>query len=354
MNRLIYIDTSEFVSANFDYSGSRFSTVVSRVEAGQIKLGLPSITKREISSQLEKALHVASQALGKVRNDARVLRNVKSDFTNSLFEQFDSPAYKQLLDSKLNNFLVQANAINLDFDNVNVAAVFDLYFSKKPPFGLGKKKNEFPDAFVLEILSAWAEEEQQEVYIASSDTDIEEGIKNYARLHYAGTLEQLLDKVAREFDNLIPSAEGAVQALEKEIEETICRKFEELGFVLDDQDGEVSEARALEASFVASLLHVEDLGNGSGAATFDLVTSIKFEADLTYDDMDTAIYDSEDKQYYVLNVVDETVDGFEVFQANLEVTFSLTAIDEREFTFSWGVQRDVRISSSASDHFSER
>ena len=35
----------------------------------------------------------------------------------------------------------------LDMQSVDTEAVFEKYFGKAPPFGDGKSKNEFPDAF---------------------------------------------------------------------------------------------------------------------------------------------------------------------------------------------------------------
>jgi hypothetical protein len=41
------------------------------------------------------------------------------------------------------------------------------FFRKSPLFGGGKKKSEFPDAFVLSTLSEWAESVQEDVIVVN-------------------------------------------------------------------------------------------------------------------------------------------------------------------------------------------
>jgi len=70
---------------------------------------------------------------------------------------------------------------------------------------------------------------------------------------------------------------------------------------------------------------------------------------LSYDDMDTAIYDHEDKRHFVLNTIDESVERDEVFQATVTITFSLSDEDDRKFEIIWNSPKDVSVSSSAND-----
>lgn len=49
---------------------------------------------------------------------------------------------------------------------------FLIIISKKPPFGETKKKDEFPDAFVLAALEGWCEKNNERIYVASTDPDL--------------------------------------------------------------------------------------------------------------------------------------------------------------------------------------
>ena len=58
---------------------------------------------------------------------------------------------------------------------VDAATVFQKYFQKKPPFGPGKKKEEFPDAFVLTSIEDWCSWKNQKIYVVSTDGDMQSG-----------------------------------------------------------------------------------------------------------------------------------------------------------------------------------
>lgn len=351
MKRLVYIDTSEFTSANFSFNGPKLKTVISRAVSDQIEIGMPSITINEIISQIKKSVHNAEQAILKARTGAKILRNLDDEFSQLLFSSFENTSIYENITIQLEKFLSDSKSIIIGFDNIEPSYVFDLYFSKMAPFGDGKKKAEFPDAFTLSMLSNWAESESKNVLIASSDNDIKEGAKNFNRLEYVGTLEQLLDKISRIFDELSPSAEKAFELLKDKIEQNICNQFIEMGFILEDQDGEVAEVRVQDVLINVSLLHVDDFEKNYGEAIFDLIATINYEAELSYDDMTTAVYDSEDKNYFILNTIDETVERSEILQGDISITFSLNSDEDIEFSVDFEKQYDIRVSSSYEDEW---
>jgi hypothetical protein len=57
-------------------------------------------------------------------------------------------------------------------------------------------------------------------------------------------------------------------------------------------------------------------------AQFELTTTIEFEADASYDNLDTASYDSEDKVLIPWETVERTVKYSEVVQADLTILFN--------------------------------
>jgi hypothetical protein len=120
-------------------------------------------------------------------------------------------------------------------------------------------------------------------------------------------------------------------------------------FIIDDQAGEVLDARAIETSFDSSLLHVEGLDDGYGVAVYDVVGTMLYEADLEYDDLDTAIYDSEDKRLIVWQKIEETLTQEEIYQAEITVTFSLSEVSDVKFDVIWNSPLDVRVQTSHND-----
>jgi hypothetical protein len=53
-------------------------------------------------------------------------------------------------------FFQDSEAEEIELPKSALKQVLDLYFARRPPFGEGKKKSEFPDAFVLEALKSKA------------------------------------------------------------------------------------------------------------------------------------------------------------------------------------------------------
>jgi len=350
MKLKIFIDTSEFISANFSFSGNRLGTIITRAKSGQIELGMPSITKREVLSNIEKSLSTAEQSILKARNGAKILKNLDSELTNSLFSELNVTNYFESMTSQLEVYLKESSAVELNMDGVDPKEVFELYFSKKPPFGDGKKRSEFPDAFALQMLSYWGEEDSSKVLIASSDKDIEEGAKNYKNLEYVGSLNKLLSRIARDFDKLFPLALQASESIIEGIKWDIERKFLDLGFYIDDQEGEVVEIKVHDVSLDLSLLSVDLVDEVYGSGYFTFFATVAYEADLTYDDMDTAIYDSEEKRHYVVNTINESVDRDEIIEGDIHISFPLPGTeDNTDFDLAFFRVSDISVSSSYAD-----
>lgn len=351
MQRLVFVDTSEFIGANFAFSGARLATLSARMSADDVSLGMPEITRREIHASIQKAVGDAAGAITKARNDVRVLRNSQRMDYGVLFSEFPQHEIVAELQGRFEGFLAADQVRVIGIGQAKAGDVFDLYFARKPPFGDGKKKAEFPDAFTLSLLSEWGKAESKTVLVASSDSDLMSGVASFENLEYAGTLEQLLGRLSKEIDELTPAAYEVLHSVDATIEGLVCDEFSKLGFLLDDQDGDVGNVRALEASIEASLLHVEETGDGNAVASFDLTGTVAYEADLTYDDLSSAVYDSEDRALIVLNTVEETVSRMEEFQSDLTLIFEIENPSNVEPLINWGSSTDVNVTSSDSDEW---
>jgi hypothetical protein len=105
-----------------------------------------------------------------------------------------------------------------------------------------------------------------------------------------------------------------------QVNELIEEKFLNLGFYLSDQEGDVDDVQVLKTpDFEIYLLCIED-----NSAEFELTGSISYSAFITYDDLSTATYDSEDKILIPWHKVENTVEREEIIQANIRIKFSIT------------------------------
>jgi len=223
------------------------------------------------------------------------------------------------LKGQLAEFLNQIDAQILSTNEVSIEAVFDKYFSKHPPFGDGKKKAEFPDAFVIEALESWCKENGEKLYVVSSDKDMEKSCEKSYYLVHLDSIAKFIDII--EFHNkmLAPKVRELIEANIEKIKESIAESFCEEGFWIDDQDGDVNEVRVNELDIEDILLL--DIKKDYAVAQVSVKTN--YSADITYDDLDTAIYDSEDKILIPWQTISKTVEQDVEYTATVHVEYDL-------------------------------
>ena len=71
---------------------------------------------------------------------------------SSLFQDINEDEIHVSAQSVFNDFLADAQSQVIGVKNADVESIVDAYFLGDPPFGLGKKKSEFPDAITLNVL----------------------------------------------------------------------------------------------------------------------------------------------------------------------------------------------------------
>jgi hypothetical protein len=67
-----------------------------------------------------------------------------------------------------NEIKTNLNAKKIDLNKINLDKIIKGYFSETPPFGKGKKKAEFPDAFAIDLLRPYF---KKNLYVISGDND---------------------------------------------------------------------------------------------------------------------------------------------------------------------------------------
>ena len=82
--------------------------------------------------------------------------------------------------------------ISIDAKSIDAEELLSLYFTKKPPFGDGKKKAEFPDAISMLSLKSHLKNNEK-IYIISGDGDLKLYCESEAQFILVETLDKLLD-----------------------------------------------------------------------------------------------------------------------------------------------------------------
>ena len=194
--RNIFLDTAVFVEANFNYSSKGFRDIASFGARGLIQLLLTDITVREIRAKLEEAVKHAFPAV----KPKPILKNstlpeIKKRLNLIEQEAVEKKLLEELWD-QFEQFQNDANVTILRFEAEAILEVFNDYFDRKPPFGFGKNKAEFPDACVLNALRKWCEAENNEVAVVTRDNGVAAACLTNDRFYHFKNLAEYLDSIA--------------------------------------------------------------------------------------------------------------------------------------------------------------
>lgn len=130
---------------------------------------------------------VAKEVLKHLNNAAAdALHTAKKSIGQALFAfETEAPTREQLLE-QISGGRLPADAATQRWDKfvndtgcdvlddallVPTATIYDSYFAGEPPFGTGRKKDEFPDALALHALEKTAEQEGIWILVVSNDGD---------------------------------------------------------------------------------------------------------------------------------------------------------------------------------------
>jgi hypothetical protein len=99
-------------------------------------------------------------------------------------------------------FLQQFTVVRLDYDLLDIKAVMGWYDRVEPPFRDGKKQKEFPDAFAIAMLSAYARKVQAYIAVVSTDQDFKAACGRWNSLLYFRSLPRLTEVLLSDDDRI--------------------------------------------------------------------------------------------------------------------------------------------------------
>ncbi len=306
-NRIIFLDTSIFDRQNYNFNSREFTLLKEQFPAKSIKLLLPEPTEQEVERHLKARVADVDKALRSAQSRAPfVVKLTGWPAAKKSPEEIQS----ELLDharSDFNDFLSFYETERLGYEGISIAKVMAAYNSKEPPFGDGSKRKEFPDAFVVEALDYYAAKNQESVFVISGDGDFEKACESRKYLKYFSSLTAFITSV-REENELISKCTALLEKDNSKVAEEICEAFEMLGFVLEeDWDADFSEIKAQGIEF--NELNVIKSEGKKCTVTFEALVS--FKTDVSYDDYDSAVWDSEEKVAIPLHRKESEIYGAE-------------------------------------------
>lgn len=182
----------------FDEKGLKLNSPALQAIAGikhkPIDFLLSGTVAKEIQAHLLKETDGALRAVGRSIGQALGAFDTKAPTREELVNQISGGrSAEEAAEQRFNQYVEDTGCVVLDDAKlVDVETLFSGYFDGQPPFGSGKKKNEFPDALALNALEATAKERGAGILVVSKDGDWKAFCENSEYLYLVPEIERAL------------------------------------------------------------------------------------------------------------------------------------------------------------------
>ena len=299
----VFVDTQIFESQSFDISDkSKLGLLKKQVKKGAINFLTSEIIVGEVNKHIKVNVEQKIKEINKNFNSREIAILRKSKYADSFNELDTEEVVKEAL-NKFRNYLDEAEVMYLDIDSIELKTILDDYFNSRKPFGAGKKKHEFPDAFNISMLKS-LRKDYQPIYVISGDQDFEdiEGIVLYKSIDEFLNLintDKLISQQALEYINSIEDW------IAKEIQEQFFdnpQNIEVDGFDYDRKviigGYEYDEIELQNVKLIEMLSsEVIDYNSEDQEIIVTLQCLVEIVINCTFFDQENSIWDSEDKEY---------------------------------------------------------
>ena len=326
----VFIDTSIFISENYSFKSKLFSSLISLSKSGHVSIILTDITIEEIKSNLLCSVNDTEAAIKKASSKAKVLRNLDTFRYNFLFEKFDKENIFNQLKSQLTEFIVNCDIKIIKASEISAKDIFFNYFHCKPPFGEGKKKSEFPDAFVIAAIVEWCETNNSKVSIVSEDIDFKNAIVEKDCLEYFSSLSKLVETILADENILISIIHEQMKSHSEIIFYSIADHVKEYELLVEDADPD-AEAFVEDVSIIdlsdESVIQVSE-----NVATIIANAHAYLKIDVNCFDPDSWYKDPEDKTVHYWNKIEDIFEREMIFEVEFDIQFDKSNLEQFKIT----------------------
>jgi len=167
----VFIDTSTLERLGFPFGLPRLQPLMARIEAGDIQVIISQVIVSEIIEHVSGYVDKAEKAYARFKRDSSITRIITDPDITVVVSEVDWQAVKTAVLESVNSFFATPGVNVLPIGDEDAGGVFSDYFARRPPFGEGKKKSEFPDSFAMKALLRYAQSERCTIAVISEDRD---------------------------------------------------------------------------------------------------------------------------------------------------------------------------------------
>ena len=297
MSVYVFLDTQVLMQKQFSMHDKLICDLIAKINSDKVKLVVSPIVIQELKKHVKQCVNKAYAALKK----NFVLFAIPE--LHTIREQ-DNP--EEYLSDRIIGIMQEKlffNATNIPVSEANTQQVFEDYFAETFPFQGGKK--EFPDAFMANSLLNWAKKNNLTIAIISGNSNdwkpICERDEYCDYLKYYSTIPDFLEYLSITSKRCEAEKEKIKSTVEYSFWLNFVAEFKNLDFSISDEhlawDDYFSNPTVDFSSLKQKSNHINiidyDSENGTAEVAMDVLCSFKSHIDI--DDIDSGIYDSEEK-----------------------------------------------------------
>lgn len=247
MNKL-FIDTNAFekIGYNFDEKNPIISVMIKNVKDKKYEYYNLSVIDNEIQSHL----NTRAEEEMKIITKKRWLSKYISD------EDIKKNCYKDLND--YNDFKNKISAFNCDVSKINPEKVFSKYFKIEYPFEKnGKKRKEFPDAFISEYVNQISILGEEKVCFITDDDGLARSLNS--NIHVYKDLETFLSDIndisPKEYKKIEKMIFENIELIQQKVKENINLEY----FDLEEEEIDVNSIE------IQNIINIQVIDNKEGS-----------------------------------------------------------------------------------------
>ncbi|NGM72758.1 PIN domain-containing protein [Sphingobacterium sp. SGL-16] len=296
---LVLIDTSAYEDVRLSFKGAVFESLKGLSDDEKITILGCSVIDKEIDSHLLESVVASVNRLKKTSGDFdRVTRDDLGEISRLLVDDklLKKNVYEERKGRK-QEFFDSVTFELIDLAYADVETIFDNYFALMPPFGEGKKKHEFPDAFILSAFVKSYEDKLASTCVVSQDSDWHNYLEKYPEIRRFHKISEFSDFVNKNYDSEVTKRLGYV--LDRRIDvisRYIKDNVEDYLFEVDDCWLD-SEVELTPSSLTVNVHNYNVLFISPTGAEIEVTAQFKFDLDVWADDEESAFKDSDTKDW---------------------------------------------------------
>lgn len=301
----VIVDTSAFAKEQCDFLGMYSSMLPSFFQALEFQgvallshhIIFEETIRRIGESEILVRLSNLKKSVGKYK-DILPLVGVSPEEVTHKIDTLE-------LESKMRRAFEQAyeNAVVLPYPDPQ--DIFNLYFHDQPPFAKsGKKRHEFPDAFVIESVKEYRFEDRNTItLVISDDPDWKATFDGAHSILFADSLSEGM-KILQANENLI----HVLEVLSAEVDDVVQNLALSEGYELYPYS-DVGDFEITDISVESTYSDIIPLSIAEGSATFIIGCSLEVSGSTTIRDEANSFWDKEDGEYLFESFLDISFQG---------------------------------------------